>query len=124
MTASQRLALGKLLRTRKDEIAEFHHGDCVGADAEAHVIAAQHLGIDKVFVHPPSNDKKRAFCSSPHIVLPAPYLARNLAIIRMTDGIVAAPKSMTEPTNPRGQGTWHVIRHARYLGRAIYLLAP
>ena len=39
--------------------AELHHGDCIGADAEAHEIAKR-LKL-RVVVHPPDDPKKRAF---------------------------------------------------------------
>ena len=48
-----------LVKFKQDGILYLHHGDCVGADAEAHDLAKE-VGL-LVAVHPPRNDKKRAF---------------------------------------------------------------
>ena len=74
LTPKQKLELRSLLTDYRDDITEFHHGDCIGADADAHEIAAEILGVECIFIHPPEDDKKRAFCKSPHIARPRPYL--------------------------------------------------
>ena len=56
MTVAQRRTLRSLLANGAGR--EFHHGDCVGADAEAHDIAVA-LGIEPV-IHPPVIDILRA----------------------------------------------------------------
>jgi hypothetical protein len=105
-------------------ITEFHHGDCVGADADAHWIATAHIGLDKIWVHPPEAAQWRAFCKSPHIARPLGYLARNLSIIRSVDRMIACPKEEFEPAQKRGAGTWHAIRHARAQGKPVLIVTP
>jgi hypothetical protein len=90
-----------------DGVHTFHHGDCVGADAEAHVIATV-LGFETV-VHPPKNEKLRAFCKGDLILEPRDYLARNHQIIDATDLLFAVPDG---PETKRS-GTWSTIRYAR-----------
>lgn len=110
MTPKQIVALTEFFAKFGPKIAEFHHGDCVGADREAHDIACAMLGEDKVWIHPPENDKQRAFCKSPHVLRPQGYLARDRAIVLGVDQMIAAPKA-GKPA-PRS-GTWYTIRQAK-----------
>ena len=54
MTPEQKSALRKLL---DGGAGEFHHGDCVGADSEAHDIADE-CGYG-IILHPPTNQSER-----------------------------------------------------------------
>jgi hypothetical protein len=98
----------------------LHHGDCVGSDAEAHRIA-QELAV-AVVLHPPDDDRQRAFCTgavSSHD--PMPYLRRNRMIVDSCDVLVAAPKSQHEQIR---SGTWATIRYARAKVKPIVMLLP
>lgn len=91
--------------------AVFHHGDCVGSDAMAHHIAANY-GLP-IVVHPPSDDKLRAFCTEGRrveIKKPWPYQVRNRHIVLASELMLALP-SGTEGDQPRS-GTWATIRYA------------
>lgn len=127
MTEEQDAALGdflvklrKINLYRSGEAIEFHHGDCIGADEQAHQIAYT-LGFE-IFIHPPANNSKRAFCESPGItvLLPKPYLARNRDIVDSTNILIAAPK---EPEVLRS-GTWATVRYVRREGKRIVLIDP
>ena len=96
---------------------EFHHGDCVGADAEAHVIA---YGL-KIVIHPPEDDSLRAYCESDFILDPLPHLKRNKAIVDQTDVLFATPKEMVEELR---SGTWSTIRYANKRGKKVEILYP
>jgi len=101
-------------------IAEFHHGDCIGADAEAHDIAL-HLGI-AIILHPPDNEDKRAFCKdSSGDRLPKPYLVRNREIVDACDIILACPKG---PVEELRSGTWFTIRYAKSLKKPVWVIRP
>ena len=103
---------------RKDA-GQFHHGDCVGADAAAHDIVIT-LGWE-VVIHPPINNRKRAFKKA-GIVLPAkPYLERNHDIVDQTNTLYAVPKGFEEELR---SGTWATIRYARKLKRGIVIFWP
>ena len=117
MTAKQRFALLKVLGENKVEA--FHHGDCVGADLEAHLIVRSKPNID-VVVHPPSNPKKWAFLLGTTNLLPLPYLGRNKNIVNFTDVLLAAPAG-PESALPRS-GTWMTVRYARKVGKKVVIL--
>jgi hypothetical protein len=116
MTEAQRGALRHLLH---HGAGEFHHGDCVGADAEAHDMA---LALDlEVVIHPPLNSATRAWKNSHHIHKPKGFLARNRDIVRDTDVLIATP---AEGIEQHRSGTWSTVRFARKVGRDIWIVLP
>jgi predicted Rossmann fold nucleotide-binding protein DprA/Smf involved in DNA uptake len=117
MSAKQKEALQDLLASYKG--AFLHHGDAVGADAEAHDIAIA-IGC-LIVIHPPTNETYRAFKTATDVRAPKPYLNRNRDIVWETVLLIAAPSEMTEQLR---SGTWSTVRYARRLGRQVHLLAP
>ncbi len=87
----------------------FHHGDCKGADSEAHDIMKS-LGF-KICIHPPSNSKYRAFRSGDVTEDVHQYLIRNRHIVDRSSYMFACPAQHLEIA--RGSGTWSTIRYAR-----------
>src|SRR5437868_2223552 len=80
---------------------EFHHGDCIGADLQAHALAF-HLGY-KIVIHPGDIHEKRAYAnngiyhSNSAIVLgEKDNLARNQDIVDACDVLLATPDQMHE----------------------------
>ncbi len=100
-------------------IKEFHHGDCIGSDAEAHVVARTHGSW--IVIHPPSSFSKRAFCKGDVARRPAPYLERNKDIVADTQLMIATPKQMAEIQR---SGTWATVRYARRKDREIFIIYP
>lgn len=98
----------------------FHHGDCVGVDAEAHQIAVR-FGF-KVVVHPPADPKFRAYTSADERVPEKPYLARNYDIVQVVRGLIVVP-SGPEADNPRS-GTWATYRMAVKAGVETVVIEP
>ena len=96
-----------------DGTSVFHHGDCVGADAEAHNLALD-LGW-KVMVHPPDSYRWRAWCKGHWLMPELPLLERNVQIVRRCTLLVGAPYGL-ESVSKRS-GTWWTIRFARHYGR-------
>ncbi len=80
MTQAQQDALRSLLLSGSGKL---HHGDCVGADEQAHDIARA-LGRT-VVIHPASLPEQRAFKSAQDIREPKAPLVRNKVIVRETD---------------------------------------
>lgn len=98
--------------------AELHHGDCIGADAEAHEIAKR-LKL-RVVVHPPDDPKKRAFVTdADEWRQPLPYLVRNREIVDATFILIAAP--LSDQMRVRS-GTWATWRYAKSKGRDTRIL--
>lgn len=96
---------------------ELHHGDCVGADAEADEVARE-MGLRTVS-HPPADPKKRAFCASNEMREPELYLERNHDIVDETDVLIAAPRTDEEQLR---SGTWSTVRYARKRGKDVVVL--
>lgn len=124
MSAYQRLALLKILE--QGDVGEFHHGDCVGADAEAHDIADS-MDIS-IVIHPPTDTRHRAYKTPKGDdwgdmmwLPPKPYLERNHDIVDACDKLIAAPKEDTEQLR---SGTWATVRYARKVGKPVVILLP
>ena len=115
MTIRQRIALKEYLDGRE---GEFHHGDCIGSDAEAHDIALS-LGFYMV-IHPPINESKRAFRTG-HILKRKSYLIRNRGIVDSTDRLLATPNEDYERLR---SGTWSTIRYAKKCGKLVTIIFP
>lgn len=106
-------------------VRELHHGDCVGADAEAAAIAHYHRSPAspvRIVCHPPLDGTHRAFFAHSDEVFPARhYLARNRAIVDACDVLIGCP--FERECQPRG-GTWSTIRYARTAGKHVIVIAP
>lgn len=96
----------------------LHHGDCIGADAQAHTLALM-LGVP-IHIHPSINPNKRAFMSPWHSAWPptAP-LERNKVIVDLTNLLIAAPAQDYEV---QCSGTWATIRHAQKQDKKLLIL--
>ena len=114
MTPEQQFQVGELLRGED----ELHHGDCVGADEQAHGLAL--LLKVPVVRHPPSDNKKRASCEGGKYVEPRPYLERNRDIVNATDALFATPSG----SEVRRSGTWSTVRFARLRGKPVFIIMP
>ena len=98
---------------------EFHHGDCVGADADAHKIIRNWVPICRIVIHPPGSITDRAFCEGDEARPMKPYLVRNRNIVDSCDVLIAAPLGEDEEWR---SGTWSTIRYARKRGTKVYIL--
>lgn len=109
---------------------EFHHGDCVGADAQAHQLVRSLYADPEegwfVVTHPPTDPKARAWCGVVEYdgpgdqLFPKPYLERNHAIVDATDCLIACPDG---PERERS-GTWATVRYARRRGKRVVVIMP
>ena len=117
MTDNQKYHVARLLFDLKG--TEFHHGDCVGADAQAHEIALK-TGY-YIIIHPPVNPDKRAFCETGSTLPEKEYLERNKDIVDTTDVLIATPKTETDELR---SGTWSTIRYAKKKGKKVYIIRP
>lgn len=118
MTDAQKTVFMRMLLEHKATI--LHHGDCNGADAEAHAMAKRlGLGIE---THPCAS-YERAYCEGATKEHPVyPPLIRNLHIIGASDLMIATPAQTTPQM--RGSGTWHVIRHTPKQKKPLIIIWP
>lgn len=88
--------------------AEFHHGDCVGVDAEAATLARE-LGY-KIIAHPgPDHDGLRAYVPADESREPQSHFKRNRTIVDACDLLLVVP--LQNERQPRG-GTWYTYDYA------------
>ena len=99
---------------------EGHHGDCLGADHEFHVLAVV-LGW-RTFAHPPDNYRVRAWCRADVVLPERDYLERDRDIVLAADGGLLAAPAGTAP-EPHS-GTWATIRFAVRAGRPATIIFP
>lgn len=97
----------------------FRHGDCVGADSEAHDIAVS--CNCKIEIYPPLNPSKRAFKEASAIHPMKDYLDRNHDIVDASDFLIACPKETFEVQR---SGTWATVRYAQKKHKKICLILP
>lgn len=119
MTEQQKTAVRSLIRLEVVS-GEVHHGDCIGADEDFHNICySENIPI---FIHPPINESKRAFCEDAIEVYPAKeYLERNYDIVDCSEVLIATPIGYVEELR---SGTWATIRYAREQSKPVYVVFP
>ena len=116
---SQRNTLVDLFKVLKLEGAvELHHGDCEGADDQAHDLAVD-LGF-RMIGHPPLDSSKRVFRDFDDTHARYDYLVRNQHIVNETSILIACPQGPEELRS----GTWATVRKARRLARRIIVIKP
>lgn len=99
-------------------VNEFHHGDCVGADAESHNIASD-LSLP-IIIHPPIKEDLRAFKKSDILRQPKSYFARNRDIVNESDTLIATPATAEETQG----GTWYTINYAIKMHKSVIIINP
>jgi hypothetical protein len=121
MTENQKLAVEHILRVRKEkDIVEFHHGDCIGSDAEAAEIA--YWLNYYIISHPPIENSKREFSKFSDEELEAEeYLDRNHKIVNVSELMIATPKELSEVLR---SGTWATIRYAKKFNKPLIIVFP
>jgi hypothetical protein len=126
MTSAQKLAFDAIMFIANEYSAiEFHHGDCIGSDKEAHeavLILSKYLKCTvRTVIHPPTISSKRAFCSADENREPLPYLDRNQKIVDATDVLIATPGERKEKLR---SGTWSTVRRARAQNKPVIIINP
>jgi len=119
MTLRQIHVLGLLLTDYADDDPVFTHGDCQGADEEAHALAI--CRGYQVLVQPCDMSWMRAGCEGLVVLPPLPPLKRNHNIVDFAELMFVCPKQREER---RRSGTWATWRYARKLHRPTILIYP
>lgn len=120
-TIRQRESFRSVITNAQEPITEFHHGDCVGADMDAHDEVRILLPNCTIVIHPPINDAKRAFCIGDIVMPEASYEQRNRQIVVSTQYLIATPK---EDAMQVRSGTWATVRFARGIKREGLIILP
>lgn len=130
MTTAQLHTFRRWLFEHVDDVDEFHHGCCVGADVQAHFLVydvfssfMDNESLGTVLHYHPPTDTSKAFDFGDFVGTrhePAPYLDRNRIIVANSDVLVAAPKADREELR---SGTWATVRYAREAGVEVKQLA-
>lgn len=118
LTNEQHIALRDLVDWLAPSLA--HHGDCVGADASFHDVCV-HVGGIGIYIHPPTNPRKRAWKSGAVTYPVKPYLDRNQDIVDASDLLIATPGEFIEQLR---SGTWATVRRARKRHIPILFVFP
>lgn len=104
-----------------DAYSEFHHGDCVGADADAHKAFRLFAPSTKIVIHPPVDEKLRAFCQGDLIRKPHTHFARNRNIVHESDEMIITPYQ--NEWQDRG-GTWYTHDYALKQKKKVWIIWP
>ncbi len=131
-------------KIKEEDTIEFHHGCCVGCDADAHALfltvmnVVGNLSGSMTVLHPPDVTKlidekflKDAviygaayYTGNPRrmqrVVAPTGYLARNKDIVDATDMLIACPGAVEVLRS----GTWSTIRYARDKKKPLMIIWP
>lgn len=113
----------------------FHHGDCIGADMQAHAlfhdVAVDLQAPSSITIHPPETRAKRAFADKARhgsyrkipvtVLAEFPYMQRNEHIVKACSCIIATP---AEAQEQQRSGTWATIRRARQAGKRLFIIEP
>jgi hypothetical protein len=99
----------------------FHHGDCLGADADAHDIVKKVLPACQIIIHPPEKTELRAYKEGHYIHETKGYLARNRDIVNDSDLLVGNPYQ-TEWSYTGG--TWYTIDYAKKRSKLANIMWP
>lgn len=98
---------------------EFHHGDCKGADAEAHDIVREFFPEVYIVIHPPELHYTQAFKQGDEHRVPGSYIDRDRDIVNDSDYLIGAPLTNDEIVR---SGSWTTIRYARKTNKPYTVL--
>jgi hypothetical protein len=106
---------------------EWHDGDCIGADTQAHGAVRsikEEYGFDVTLHGHPCNLPGDVRAHNEYDVMHsiAPPLVRNRVIVNSVNLMIAAPKQFDEVI--RGSGTWATIRYARLKKIPLIIIYP
>jgi len=98
---------------------ELHHGDCVGVDVQAAIIAKE-LGY-KIICHPPAVSEQQGHFGGDVIRKPSGYLQRDRAIVDECDALLVVPLQMERQSKG---GTWYTHDYAKKKNKPYIVLWP
>ncbi len=135
MTRAQKLSFMRILLSgylhpQLKQIVSFHHGDCQGADAEAHDIVRDfcrapsimdNIPWIRIIGHPPDDSSQRADKKCDELMPTKPHLQRNHDIVNAADVLIVVPHTAKEVLR---SGTWATKRYAEQQIKPVILIKP
>lgn len=118
MTEAQKKTFRKVIKELNPKA--FIHGDCIGADEQAHKIVREELPECIIAIRPCTIEHKRAFTDGHQLAEPEAPLDRNKKIANDGKILVATPKGWEELRS----GTWSTIRYARKTKKPRIIIYP
>jgi len=119
MTGNQKLRLDEFVKELRGCV--WHHGCCIGADAESHRIARVR-GLS-LHGHPPIQKHMMAEgLEYDALHGEAHFLARDRILVDVTALLFAAPESFRQLN--RNGGTWYTRSYALHIGRPVITIYP
>lgn len=119
MSLAQRQAFVSTIKAIYPSPSQFHHGDCVGADKEAHDLIRALLAKCYIVIHPGNTPWLAAGCLADVRMHSTDNISRNHDIVDAVDLMLAAPHTDEEQ---RRSGTWATIRYAKRLHKKLVIL--
>jgi hypothetical protein len=116
LSAGQHKALATFLSTI--DIVEFHHGDCVGADAQAHDLVRKLKPAARIITHPGNSVGFSASKVADEYDKTRDNIERNRLIVDLCRVLIACPLG---PEALRS-GTWSTVRYARKVRRPLVII--
>jgi hypothetical protein len=113
------MIMNRIVDTDRTLVA--HHGDCVGADEDFHMIARSCGAIVEAHPGPVHRRDMRAFCDPDQVHEPAGFLARNRRIVSLATVMIATP---FERTHPGHGGTWYTVDQTLAQKKPLALVLP
>ncbi len=97
----------------------MHHGDCIGADTQAHTAALEYAL--NLHLHP-STAATRAHNTGAHLMsIPLPPTDRDRLMVDDCEALIATPRLMVEELR---SGTWATVRYARKQRKPVHIVWP
>lgn len=116
MSSTQRKFIIQILNLY--EPFKIHHGDCIGADSELHVIVRSQFKDSQIIVHPPKVDRYRSFCEGDIIHKPKDFTVRDRDVVMESVILIGVPKSLEQNRS----GTWYTIRYAKRMNKPVIVI--
>jgi len=120
MNETQMMLFAQIITELKT--TEFYHGDCIGADEQAHALVLALEGEIAIKKRPCNLNSQRAFTKEGECIAePEPPLDRNKKLVDDGEITVAVPGEDFEEVR---SGTWATVRYSKKSGKPVIIIWP
>lgn len=103
------------------DVQIFVHGDCIGADADAHEIVREISPDIRIEARPAGDGPNRAYKKADIVHASHAPLSRNKKIVESVEQMIACPGEQSEILR---SGTWSTIRYTKKLLKPLLIIYP